>query len=123
MSMEKIQTKKIMISLLMFGVGAFSVSISNLLRGYFAPVIVIEMVALTVYLNYLLDDKNVIKNNLINLILIGIVVVSNLVFFVTNDIVGKPVYVGNLNNFWDVCVITSQLISLTADSTFSVNVL
>ena len=38
--------------------------------------------------------------------------VPGLVFFITNDIVGKDVYVGNLSNFWDVCVICSQLISL-----------
>ena len=43
----------------------------------------------------------------------------NSVFFVVNDIVGHDVYVGDLSNFWDVCVVCSQLVSLGSLSFFT----
>ena len=110
--MEKIQNKKFISSLLIFISGCFSVSIANVFGGYFAIVSVIQMIAITIYLVTILEEKDAFKTNLIELILIGLSVVPGLVFFITNDIVGKDVYVGNLSNFWDVCVICSQLISL-----------
>lgn len=112
MSMNKVQMKKFLLSLLIFVAGAFSVSIANMFGGHFGIVVVVQVVSLTVYLNELLTDNSSLKNSLVELILIGVVLFLNLVFFVTNDIVGKSVYVGNLTNFWDITVIVSQLVSL-----------
>lgn len=114
MSVDKNKMKKFTLSLLAFVVGTFSVTIANIFGGHFAAVIVAEMIVSTIYLNCILEEKDAFKNNLIDLILIGSVVLMSLTFFVTNDIVGKDVYVGDLNNFWDVCVIASQFISLSA---------
>ena len=114
MSMGKIQTRKILLSLLVFFAGAFSVSIANIFGGHFGVVSAIQVVALTIYLNDVLTEKNAFKANLVDLILIVIVFGLNLVFFIANDVVGNAVYVGDLTKFWDICVVSSQLLSLAA---------
>ena len=62
----------------------------------------------------MLEEKDAFKGNLIDIILIGLILFMDLAFFVTNDLIGKAVYVGDLSNFWDVCVVSSQFISLSA---------
>ena len=53
-----------------------------------------------------------LKENLVSMILVGIVVFFELLFFVVNDIFNFDVYVRNRINFWSFNVMFSQVISM-----------
>lgn len=114
MNNDKMLIKKIAVSVAIFVTGMFSVSIANVFGGYFAPVISIEIVALTIYLNYIFQEKEIFKKNYINLCLVSLIVLFGLIFFVVNDLIGVQVYVRDSLGFFGICVISSQIISIAS---------
>ena len=85
MNMDKIHVRKILLSVLIFVTGMFSVSLANVFGGYFGAVAAIQVVAATVYLTYSLGDKQLNKTNLTDFVLVGLVLLFGVLFFVVND--------------------------------------
>ena len=110
--LNKANTKKLMLSIGVFLTGMLCVSIANVFGGYYCSATAISVILATFYVYGLFDNKIDIKNNLVNLVLVGVVVLFQLIFFVVNDIFNVPVYVKNYTSFWSVCVIISQIISI-----------
>lgn len=94
-----------------FVAGMLSVSISSLFGGYYCSVLAIVAVLSTLYIFDSLD-KNNLQENKINIILLGILILCETVFFVTNDIIGYSVYQKGNMGFFDVFVMGSQLFSI-----------
>ena len=106
--MNKIQTKNLLLSVLVFLTGMLSVSISNIFGGYYGSVVAIVTILATFYVYNLFDNKESFKENLPSLILVGVVVALEVLFFIVNDMFGHDVYVKNHLDFWGICVLVSQ---------------
>ena len=99
---------------LLFGsfiAGMLSVSIANIFGGYYCSVLAIVAVLSTLYVFDSMDNNN-LKENKINIILLGVLVLCEAVFFVANDIVGYAVYKKSSMGFFDMFVMGSQLFSV-----------
>lgn len=111
---DKVKMKNLSLCLCVFLVGMLSVSISNIFGGYYAPVTATVFVLGTVYVSNIFNLKESCKENLVMIGLVGIIALLELVFFIVNDIANVDVYVKNYFNFWSICVLISQIISMGA---------
>lgn len=112
MTFEKNKTKHFLISVFIFLVGMLNVSISGVFGGYYCSAAAIIVVLATIYAYELFDKKINIKENMVELSLIGAITLLNILFFLVNDVFDINVYIKNSFNFWSVLVIISQLISI-----------
>lgn len=92
-------------------VGMVSVSLSNLFGGSYGVVAAI-MLVLSTFLMFILLDRNLISSNKLNLSLTGVLVLLEMIFFVTNDIIGHTVYTKNSVGFFGGVVIASQIYAI-----------
>ena len=114
MAFDKNNMKKYILSAIIFGVGMLSVSVSNIFGGYYCSVAVIETILYTMFVYGMFDRNENLKENAVLVALISCVTFSGLLFFVVNDIFNVNVYVKNVLDFWGICVISSQLLSMAS---------
>lgn len=114
MIFEKNKTKQFLISVFIFLVGMLNVSIAGVFGGYYCSAAAIIAVLSTIYVYEIFDKKINVKENILELSLIGIVTFLNIVFFLINDVFDIRVYSRNNFNFLSILVIVSQLISIGA---------
>ena len=95
----------------MFVIGMFTVSIANFFGGYYCSVLAAITVLATIYVFNILDNET-INENKFNLIMIGVLLLSELVFFAVNDIFGHSVYVKGNIDFFGGFVIAVQIYSV-----------
>ena len=92
-------------------VGMISVSLSNLFGGNYG-VCAAAMIVLSTFLVFVLLDRNLMNVNKLNLSLIGVLVLLEMLFFVTNDIIGYTVYNRDNVGFFGGIVLASQIYSV-----------
>lgn len=97
---------------LVYIVGMLSVSIANIFGNHygFVALLVISLSALYAY--NLFEGELQLKKNFVNISLCGFILLSELVFFIVNDIFNVSVYSMGYTTFWSVFVIISQVASI-----------
>jgi len=96
MTFDKSKTKHFLISVFIFLIGMLNVSISGIFGGYYCAATAIIVVLATIYAYELFDKKINIKENILDLSLVGTITFLNIVFFLMNDIFDVRVYTKNM---------------------------
>lgn len=120
MVLDGFKFKNYFLSIGVFLVGMFSVSIANIFGGYYCSVAVIETVLFTMFVFNTFDKKILSRENIVSFSAISFITALEVVFFLVNDVFDLDVYVKNNLNFWGVVVIISQLLSIAAIVYFTI---
>lgn len=110
--MNKESLKKSIVPGLIYVTGMLSVSIANIFGRHYGFVCAIIIILSAIYLYNLFDQELQIKKNIVNLSLISFLLLSELLFFIVNDIFNVIVYSKGYTGFWGVLVIISQVLSV-----------
>lgn len=97
---------------LVYIVGMLSVSIANIFGNHYGFVALLVISLSSLYAYNLFEGELQLKKNFINIILCGFILLSELVFFIVNDIFNVSVYSMGYTTFWSVFVIISQVVSV-----------
>ena len=92
--------------------GMLSVSVANVFGNHYGFVALLVIVLSALYAYNLFEGELKLKQHLINIGLVGFILLSELLFFVVNDLFNISVYVKGYTTFWGVLVIVSQIISV-----------
>jgi len=103
--------KKNALFMAMFVIGMLTVSVANFFGGYYCVVLAPVAILATVYTFNVLEN-NELNENKYELLMVGVLILFEFIFFVVNDIIGYPVYVRGNTGLMDVTVMGVQVYSV-----------